>query len=148
VQLTSRVRTRALLRWCAVFAWMALICCLSAQPRLPRLTDRFGALQSFAGHFVEYAVLALLVQWSLTEKSAAAKRAGVKHVAGWAFVIAAAYAITDEVHQYFVPGRHMDPFDLLTDAAGAAAALWIAGLLAGRPADISRKDEGRPVDSS
>lgn len=137
-----------LIRWGAVFAWMALIYYLSAQTSLPSLTDRFGALQSFAGHFVEYAVLALLLQWSLGGNSTAGKWAGAKHVTRWAFLIAVAYATMDEVHQHFVPGRHMDPFDLLTDAAGAAAALWIAGLVAGRRAATSRTEEGRRADSS
>jgi VanZ family protein len=146
MQLMTRSRTSALLRWCTVFAWMVFIFFLSAQPSLPRLADRFGALQSFAGHFVEFAVLALLLRWSLNGNSMAGTRVATKHVTRWAFVTAVAYAITDEVHQHFVPGRHMDPFDLLMDAAGAAAALWIAGLLAGHRAATSRTDEGRRAD--
>ena len=31
------------------------------------------------------------------------------------------YAITDEIHQYFVPGRISSSFDILFDAFGAIA---------------------------
>ena len=33
------------------------------------------------------------------------------------------YAITDELHQRFVPGRSADVYDLIADAAGACLAL-------------------------
>jgi VanZ family protein len=34
------------------------------------------------------------------------------------FLIAFFYGISDEIHQYFVPGRQADVFDALADAAG------------------------------
>ena len=39
-----------------------------------------------------------------------------------------AYAVTDEIHQAFVPGRACAPMDVLIDSAGAAtgAALMVA----------------------
>ena len=39
---------------------------------------------------------------------------------------ALAYAISDELHQHFVPGRLGSPLDVLIDAAGVAVgvALW------------------------
>jgi VanZ family protein len=33
------------------------------------------------------------------------------------------YALGDEFHQTFVPGRHADPWDLLFDGLGTALAL-------------------------
>ena len=61
-------------------------------------------------HAAEYAVLAVLL-WRALES-------------GWAaFWLAVAYAITDEIHQAFVPGRHMSPLDVAVDAAGAAVGL-------------------------
>jgi VanZ family protein len=148
VQSMRRIRSSALIRWGAVFAWMTFIFYLSAQPSLPRLSDRLGAFQSFAGHILEYAVLALLLRWSLAGNTVVEQGNGSGHVTRWAFVLAAAYGITDEVHQHFVPGRHMDPFDLLTDAAGAAFALWIVGLIRARSTVTSLADEGRPTDLS
>ncbi len=37
-----------------------------------------------------------------------------------AFCIASLYAVTDEIHQYFVPGRSCEFRDVLIDAGGAA----------------------------
>ena len=44
----------------------------------------------------------------------------------WAWLFAVLYAMTDEFHQSFVPGRHPSPLDvMLFDGTGAALALWI-----------------------
>ena len=39
-----------------------------------------------------------------------------------AIVASALYGVTDEVHQYFVPMRQADPWDVAADAAGATIA--------------------------
>jgi len=143
-----RLRTSWLPRWALVLAWMMLVFWLSAQSSLPSLTDRFGDIQSFAGHVIEYAVLTLLLKWALDGSQPAADASTVGHAGRWAFVIVVAYGITDELHQRFVPGRHMDPFDLLTDAGAAFAALWIVGVARGRRARALPEDEGSPVDRS
>jgi VanZ family protein len=117
--------TRPKTRWFAVVAWMALIFYMSAQPTLPLLANIAGEAESLLGHFMEYGVLALLLRWALGG-------VGVKRAALWAFALAVMYALTDEFHQHFVPGRHMDPVDLLTDAAGAALALWLASRIVAR----------------
>ena len=41
---------------------------------------------------------------------------------GWAAVITIAYAITDELHQTAVTGRHWSPVDVLIDSTGVAIA--------------------------
>ena len=43
--------------------WMGVIFYLSAQSRLPDLTQGRPNLQDIAGHFLVYAVLALLGAW-------------------------------------------------------------------------------------
>ena len=146
MQLPRRLRTSSLPRWAAVTAWMALIFYLSTQPSLPKLSDHFGTLQSIAGHLVEYATLALLLQWALRWSPSTGNRLGVGHAARWAFVIAVTFGLTDEVHQHFVPGRSMDPFDLLMDAAGAAAALLVAGRVMGHRAAALLANERPPTD--
>lgn len=114
------------MRVIAAAAWMGLIFVLSAQTRLPRLTPSgWPDVQSVAGHFVVYAVLAWLLCMALAG-------AGVRRATRWAFVLALLYALSDEFHQSFVPNRHPDIFDVLTDAAGAATALFIAGKVRAR----------------
>ena len=47
-----------------------------------------------------------------------------------AFLFCALYGATDEIHQYFVPGRSCDVFDWIADAVGAGASAWILPALA------------------
>lgn len=43
-------------------------------------------------------------------------------------IIAILYGASDELHQYFVPGRHFSLFDILTNSAGILTASVIYGL--------------------
>lgn len=76
-------------------------------------------------HFTEYAALAALWAWALWP---ALHRAAVPWAAATAFV----YAVSDELHQSFVPGRVADPLDVAVDAAGIAAALALGVYARGR----------------
>ena len=71
---------------------------------------------SVAAHFTEYLVLGALLFVALRctwpESSSSRLMLG-------AVVLASAYAVTDEFHQSFVPGRLCDPADWLTDTLGA-----------------------------
>lgn len=48
-----------------------------------------------------------------------------------AFAACSAFALLDEYHQSYVPGRSADPWDLLADGVGAALALLLAVRLSG-----------------
>lgn len=103
------------LRWAAAGAYAALIFILSSLPNpMPKVPSAVG-LDKLA-HAVEYFLFASLLWWALS--GSLVPRALILSV-----VIAALYAATDEIHQYFVPGRVMSPFDWIADAAGAAA--WV-----------------------
>lgn len=41
-----------------------------------------------------------------------------------AFLFCIVYGASDEIHQYFVPGRSCDIFDWIADAVGAASMAW------------------------
>jgi VanZ family protein len=108
----------------AALAWMAAIYWLSSGPR--DLLPSGWAFQTLsnAAHAPIYGLLALL----------AARAAG----AGWVgLAIALAYGVTDEWHQSLVPGRSASLADWLTDAIGAAGALWL--LAAPRVESIARR---------
>ena len=62
----------------------------------------------------EYALLAILV---LTHMSCYVNKPKKYWLWGWAFCIL--YAITDEIHQLFVPGRSGRIFDVGVDAVGS-----------------------------
>ena len=72
-------------------------------------------------HFTEYAVLAMLVANALRTYG---KLRWYLPVA-----ISAAYAVSDEVHQYFVPGRACRLLDMGIDTCGALFGTVVFSLL-------------------
>lgn len=132
-------RMTILFSWTAVLLWMLLIFYLSSQAAdqsdklssglvtrffdlleyiLPALNIDIAVFDKIArktAHFSIYLILGILV-------SDALKRSGNK---GWrlitiALCICVLYAISDEVHQLFVPGRSGQAMDVLIDSVGAA----------------------------
>jgi VanZ family protein len=98
---------------------MALIYGLSEQQRLPHAPDAFlDILLKKGAHMAEYAVLYVLLWQALRARSL-----------GLPWVLSMLYAISDEVHQTFVPGRNGWYVDVIIDSTGAllaALALWEA----------------------
>jgi len=112
------VRMDRLRTWGPLIAWCALIFAASHVPHLDaahRLGDPDGAVYDYplrkVAHLVEYGVLYLLALRPLKTP-------------GRAFLFAVLYALSDEFHQHFVPGRDGKGTDVLIDACGAALA-WI-----------------------
>jgi len=97
--------------------WMALIFMLSAQTDLIDIED--SASEKFfykISHLMAYAILAWLWWRALAPQ----------RQTGWSVLLVTLgltvlYAISDEVHQSFVPGRHPALYDVLFDAGGALA---------------------------
>jgi len=51
------------------------------------------------------------------------------HSLGATLFIACGYGVFDEIHQYFVPGRTADPFDVLADVIGVILGLGVLKIL-------------------
>lgn len=103
--------------WLPLVAWMGLIFYLSAQPDLPHPDVGWVAqLFSSSAHAFVFGVLALL--WARV-------LAGRARATFFAFALTMLYALSDEIHQSFVPGRHTDLWDLICDGLGAAMALCL-----------------------
>ncbi len=107
-------------RWSAVIAWMAAIFVFSSRQNLPE-PDRalFELLLYNGAHFAEYALLGALLTLALSAHRSLPR--GSSYLP--AFLISALYALSDEIHQAFVPTRTCDVRDLLVDAAGAGSAV-------------------------
>ena len=135
--------------WLPVLIWMAVIFSASGDTKsaqrssrliepfirwfFPNLSqDEIWPIVLFVrkcAHLTEYAILALLLWRAL--------RAVSSKTTGWSWLVAryawlgvVAYAITDEVHQCFVPTRMGSPWDVLLDSIGGAVgllALWALG---------------------
>jgi VanZ family protein len=110
------LRRRPLLwLWLPLLAWMGLIFGLSAQPDLPHPEMGWADLLLSSGaHAFVFGVLAVLWRRAL---------GGVRRAWLVALALTLLYALSDEFHQMFVPGRCADPWDLVCDGAGAAAGL-------------------------
>jgi VanZ family protein len=102
-------------------AWMALLFYLSNQPSLetPMLFPR----QDKVLHAAVYAVLGVLL---LAAQPRQAQGYSWQQV-GISVLIASLYGLSDEIHQYFIPGRSSEVLDWVADSVGALIA---ASLLA------------------
>ena len=102
-------------------AWMALLFYLSHQPGFE--TPMLFPGQDKALHATVYAVLGLLL---LAAQPRQAQGYSWQQV-GISALIASLYGLSDEIHQYFVPGRSNEILDWVADTVGALIA---ASLLA------------------
>jgi VanZ family protein len=123
--------SRALSVWLPVVAWAAVIFGLSSIPSLGTDLGTWDLVLRKLAHVGEYAVLSALLLRAVGR-------------AAPAFLIAVAYAVTDELHQRFVHGRHPSPLDVLIDTAGVAIGIALF-VRAGERLALSRRTtiEGR-----
>src|SRR5688572_6665736 len=109
------------LRWLPALLVMLTIFFFSAQPssELPNF-DWADRIIKKGGHITGYALLALS-NW---------RALGFQRDKGWlAWGFAMLYALTDEFHQSFVPGRHTSIWDVLVfDNLGALISLGVMSL--------------------
>ena len=98
-------------RWLPVVLWAGLIFGLSSIPSLSTGLGTWDLVLRKCAHATEYAVLGFLLLRAIGRELPAVL-AGV------------AYAITDEVHQTFVPGRHGAVYDVAIDAVGVLVGVY------------------------
>ena len=67
-----------------------------------------------AAHFTEYAILGILMYNLFRSFNVSSKKSF------FAVAVCFLYAVSDEIHQYFVPGRACRFLDMLIDTAGSA----------------------------
>ena len=94
-------------------AWAALIFGLSSVPDLSSGLGGWDLVLRKLAHAAEYGILGALVVRALRRWS-------------WALALGVAYAVSDEIHQSFVPGRQGSPLDLLIDSVGVIAGVVFA----------------------
>ncbi len=102
----TATRRSALSTWLPVVLWAGVIFAFSSVPSLGTGLGTWDLVLRKLAHVSEYAILGLLL-------ARAVRRPGV------ALALAAGYAVTDEVHQTFVEGRHGAPLDVGIDTLGA-----------------------------
>ena len=105
--------SRALSAWLPVVAWAGLIFTLSSIPDLGTGLGGWDLVLRKLAHAAEFAVLGLLLVRALRRPLLA-------------FWLGTVYAVTDELHQSFIPGRVGSPLDVAIDAAGVAVGVAVA----------------------
>ena len=107
--------------WLPVVAWAALIFAFSSVPDLGTGLGGWDLLLRKIAHAAEYAVLGALLARALPRP-------------GLAVAFGVLYAVSDEAHQAFVPGRLGSPIDVAIDAVGVVAGvvLWERALARSR----------------
>ncbi len=106
---------RPLVVWLPAVVWAAVIFAASAVPSLNSGLGTWDTVLRKGAHMTEYAVLAVLL-WRAVGRELPA------------LALASAYAVTDEVHQTFVAGRHGSPIDWGIDTVGALIGLGLLRL--------------------
>jgi VanZ family protein len=87
-------------------------------------------------HFFEYLVLGCLLFMGFLDRSKLARSILYVFIAGMLF------AVSDELHQLFVPGRTARFFDVLIDMAGTGVAVGIMNRLIKRPKPRELREKG------
>lgn len=105
--------------WLPPLVWMAVIFAFSSQHGGGHLPAAEVLLRKL-GHVAGYFVLTVLLVRAL-------RRSGVAAAVPVAIGAALAYAISDEWHQSFVPGRTATPRDVGIDGLGIALGAAAAG---------------------
>ncbi len=99
---------------------MALIFFFSHQPDLSSGLGVWDLIGRKIFHAAEYALLCFL-WWRALAEAHPPERALAAAAA-----LSFAYAVSDEIHQTFIEGRHGSPIDVAIDSVGiAAACLWV-----------------------
>ena len=105
-------RSRLFTVWLPVLIWAAVIFTLSSIPSLSTGLGTWDTILRKGAHLTEYAVLGGLLYRALGREPLA-------------LAMGIAYAATDELHQYFVRGRHASPVDVAIDAVGVAIGMLV-----------------------
>lgn len=104
-------------------AWMGLIFYLSHQPVLP--TPDLFPNQDKLFHAGVYGILGSLLLMSCRFSQPGYSRRQISA----SVLLASLYGLSDEIHQYFIPGRQADGLDWAADTLGALLAVlslaWI-----------------------
>ncbi|RKD23138.1 hypothetical protein BEP19_13045 [Ammoniphilus oxalaticus] len=141
-KVASRTAAAKIVSWTVVFLWMALIFFLSRQPgtesgelsrgitafiidiarkvapQFDLETSNFHFFIRKNAHFFAYFILGVFVMNAMRTS----RIVGFRRFA-WTIVICVLYAISDETHQLFIPGRSGEVRDVLIDTAGAATGI-------------------------
>ena len=101
--------------------WMVLIFGLSSHARLIRIAHPVESEIFYKTAHVIFYVILLWLWWRVVSPL----RQATGSILALAFLLTVMYGISDEFHQWFVPGRHSRVTDVLFDGSGALMMLLL-----------------------
>lgn len=158
----KRISISKLLPWLLVILWMALIFLFSHQPATKSSELSSGITEQIiniiivvapnssnktsqidisyivrkGAHFTIYLVLGILVSNSIIKSNVEFKR----NYLLLALLICFLYAISDELHQLFIPGRSGEVKDVLIDSTGALVGILLMKKLKTKHSSVRTKE--------
>ena len=126
VILITSMKLNYIKNWLPVILWAGMIFFLSSIPDLRSgLPNIFDLILRKIAHSGEFGVLAILIMRAISSLKQQHNRKLSFNVILIVIIIVILYAISDELHQGFVPGRVTSPIDALIDSFGAIIGLVI-----------------------
>ncbi len=111
-------------RYLPVILWSAVIFLFSSCETPPSPQDTLlNLLLKKTAHLIEYAILYLLTFHSFNPRPQRNNQQLTINNYLYPLIFTILYAVSDEIHQSFVSGRHGRAADILIDAAGALIVL-------------------------
>ncbi len=108
--------------WAPVLLYCGLIVYLSSLSHPSQnFPSFFSGLSDKLVHGIEYGILGILLYRALRDTT------HINQSMGMAIFCATAFGISDELHQWYVPHRHADIWDVAADASGATffILIWV-----------------------
>jgi VanZ family protein len=121
ISIENQFSKRPILKWLPALLMILAIFLFSARPSIDEPSSLLRHFIFKSGHVIGYAMLTLSL-WRGFE---------FRRDRRWlVWLLAIVYAVTDEFHQSFVPGRHPAAFDVLVyDNIGSLLSLWLSSVL-------------------
>ena len=107
--------------WLPLIIWLGLIFYASSVSADAPIVKWLDTLSSYAGHFLEFMVLTLLAFRALSNSFSARGFRNVWYAGSFSVL----FAISDEIHQSFVPTRFCSGCDILVDVLGISFAFFL-----------------------
>jgi len=120
-----------------LFLYMLLIFLLSSISHYPKILPWVFNLDKFV-HTIEYYILGYLFMRALVTSTRGVFRGAP---AVFTIVFGMLYAISDEWHQSFVPGRYASVYDILFDIVGVVRVPILSGFVRHRVVWIRRIED-------
>lgn len=109
------------LTWLLIISYMSFIFYLSSLPSPPQPIEGYEKEAPIVEHIIEFSLLGFLLVPGF-------KNLRVRKFLFLAIVVGIFYGITDEAHQFFVPGRYSTFLDVLADSVGVFLGTYLAYL--------------------